>query len=318
MKLSHRLPMLSLLPALVLAFAPLAAEAGKEQARRIHGEYRGQVDGQGKAIQARAVGGGQLELLIYDHGLPGEKNVNIAGQATARREDGRTTASLDNTTRLVWDEQAILWRDSERTRGKLKKIHRKSPTLGQAPPDEAVVLFDGTEASLENWNDGQITDNGLLKEGTRTANDFGDFTLHLEFRVPFQPEADNQGRGNSGLYIHNCYEVQILDSFGQKPRDNGCGSLYRFKTAKPNMTFPPGRWQTYDIEFTAPRFNDEGQKIENARVTVRHNGVRVHDDVELPDGTGAGSDRSEKTAGPLVLQEHDNPVRFRNIWLVRK
>jgi hypothetical protein len=141
--------------------------------------------------------------------------------------------------------------------------------------------------------------------------------LHLEFRLPFKPNAKWQHRGNSGIYIQNRYEVQLLDSFGQPAKDRGCGALYDMKAPQVNMTFPPLTWQTYDIEFQGPEFNDAGEKTEKARITVRHNGVVIHDDVALPHGTGAGKKRGEVEAGPIVLQDHNNPVRFRNIWLVR-
>jgi len=152
--------------------------------------------------------------------------------------------------------------------------------------------------------------------------------MHLEFRLPFKPARapSNQDRGNSGVYIFNNYECQVLDSFALdfdkencpfKPQSDSkqwCGCLYKFKLADIHMVYPPLQWQTYDIEFTAPVFTD-GKKTKNARITVIHNGVKIHNDVELPKGTGAGGGRPEKPRSKIFFQGHGNPVAFRNIWI---
>jgi len=162
-----------------------------------------------------------------------------------------------------------------------------------------------------------MTEDGLLMEGTETAVGYGDMRLHLEFRLPYMPHARGQGRANSGVYVQSRYEIQILDSFGLKGAFNECGALYRERKPDLNMCLPPLSWQTYDIWFRGPRFNAEGGKTENARFTVWLNGVPVQDDVELPSGTGAGKRIGEGTNPlPTKLQNHSNPVRFRNIWLV--
>jgi hypothetical protein len=152
--------------------------------------------------------------------------------------------------------------------------------------------------------------------------------MHLEFMLPFKPGANpsSQHRSNSGIYIFHNYEIQILDSFAldyENPGNNAvkpesenkqwCGAFYKEKLPDVNMTFPPLRWQTYDIDFTAPVFED-GKKVKNARATVRHNGVLIHDDVELKTGTGAGAKRPQVAEGPVHFQGHGNPVMFRNIW----
>jgi hypothetical protein len=131
------------------------------------------------------------------------------------------------------------------------------------------------------------------------------------------PRARGQGRGNSGVYIQKRYEVQILDSFTLSGAPNECGGLYRQRPPDLNMAFPPLSWQTYDIDFTAARFNIDGDKVKNARVTVVHNGVVIHDDVELPNKTGAG-DREGPTPGPIRFQWHNDLVHFRNLWIVEK
>ena len=113
------------------------------------------------------------------------------------------------------------------------------------------------------------------------------------------------------------YETQMLDSFGLEGKDNECGGIYKVAPPKVNMCLPPLAWQTYDVDFTAPRF-EGGKKVKNARVTVRHNGVVVHDDVEITTLTPGGTLKEERPAGPLHLQNHDNPVRYRNIWVLPK
>ena len=257
------------------------------------------------AYQVVALGKGQFHVSVYKGGLP--------GAGWDRSPIGQIKGDTAKIKELV---------------AGAKRVERKSPTLGQKPPAGAVVLFDGKDASA--WKNGKI-DNGLLESGTETSQSFGSFKLHLEFRLPFKPETvpSSQDRGNSGVYTHNRYETQVLDSFGldldrkawkESPKSDPkqwCGCLYKFKVADTNMCLPPLTWQTYDIDFTAAEF-DGDKKTKNARITVVHNGVKIHDDVELPKGTGAGGGRKEIPKGPIVLQGHGNPVRYRNIWIVEK
>jgi hypothetical protein len=199
--------------------------------------------------------------------------------------------------------------------GELKKVERKSPTLGVAPPAQAVVLFDGS--NTDAWQEGTLTPDKLLFPPACTKQSFGDCLLHLEFRLPFMPEARGQGRGNSGVYLQRRYECQVLDSFGLKGENNECGGFYQQQAPAANMCYPPLAWQTYDIEFTAPRYDSDGKKTQNARVTVSHNGVLIHDNVELAHET-PGEQKEAAAAGPLYLQFHGNPVHYRNIWLLEK
>jgi hypothetical protein len=209
----------------------------------------------------------------------------------------------------------------------LERIERKSPTLGEKPPAGAVVLFDGKTNKME----GKVED-GLLWAGAKTKDQFGSFKLHMEFRLPFKPDrmVSNQDRGNSGVYIFNRYECQVLDSFtaphaygrelafkAESDPKQWCASFYKFKYPDNNVSLPALRWQTYDIEFTAPKF-ENGKKVANARISVRHNGVLVHDDVELEKGTGNGGRRPEVPEESIYLQNHGNPVAYRNMWIVRK
>lgn len=197
-----------------------------------------------------------------------------------------------------------------------------------APPSEKIVLFDGDDFSHWKHTNGQPV-RWRLVDGTMqvvpgtgsiiTRQLFQDFELHVEFNVPQSlPETKGQGRGNSGVYLQRRYEVQILDSYGLASKNNDCGALYGLKAPDKNACYKPGEWQVYDIIFRAARFEGEGQhakKVQNARIAVCHNGVLIHDDVELPNKTGAGQPEGAEP-GPILLQDHGNKVRLRNIWIV--
>jgi len=196
-------------------------------------------------------------------------------------------------------------------------------------PKGAIVLFDGKNFShWQKAGDGEIgwkiTGDGAMQVVPKTGSimtkrDFTDFMLHAEFRTPqMPPEVKGQGRGNSGIYIQRRYELQILDSYGLEPKNNECGGIYTFRAPDRNVCKKPGEWQSYDILFHAARWAGEGAKAvktHNARITVFQNGVLIHDDVEVPNKTGAGRPEGPKPA-PILLQEHGNEMSFRNIWIV--
>src|ERR1019366_2494824 len=194
-----------------------------------------------------------------------------------------------------------------------------SPTLGAKPPEGAVVLFDGS--NKDEWIGGRVDKtNGFLKtDGSdiTTKRKFNNYTAHVEFMLPFRPAARGQGRGNSGFYQVDHYELQILDSFGLEGKNDECGGIYQRLDCKVNMCLPPLQWQTYDVEFTnAVR---EGDKlVSKARITVKHNGVVIHDNAEIKSKTGGARGEPEGTPGVLRLQGHGNPLQFRNIWVVEK
>ncbi|MDY3556123.1 DUF1080 domain-containing protein [Gemmata sp. JC717] len=196
-----------------------------------------------------------------------------------------------------------------------------------APPERAVVLFDGKDFSKWVKRDGtsavKWTLKGGVMEGVKGHGDIitrdvfgGKFKLHVEFRVPYEPGGSGQGRGNSGVYLQGRYEVQILDSYGLKSGKNDCGAIYGVAAPAVNACKAPTVWQSYDIEFTPPKV-ENGKKTEPARMTVSHNGITIHDDVAVTsDNTTSGLGGDISKPGPILLQDHGHPVQFRNVWLL--
>lgn len=200
-----------------------------------------------------------------------------------------------------------------------------SPTLNAKPPRGATILFDGSNMdawrTTKGWN---ITEHGTLlvtpgSPDLMSNERFTDMQLHVEFRLPYRPSNRGQDRGNSGVYLQGAYEVQILDSFGLHGYFDECGALYKIAAPKVNACRPPLQWQTYDVTYTGPRYRDDGEVGAYARVTVYHNGVLIHNDLELPRRTGGEDKRARshpRQAQNLKLQEHEDYIEFRNIWLV--
>ncbi len=267
------------------------------------------------AVQIIALGNGQFEVVHYNGGLPGD-GWDGGAQLRFKATRASTGLQLQDGNQLRIDEDCgVLWATSEQQAvvGRYQKVHRSSPTLGLLAPTGGQVLFDGTH--VQEFKNGKMTADGLLMMGTEFKRRFSDFQLHLEFRLPYMPHARGQGRSNSGVYLQSRYEVQILDSFGLSGANNECGALYRYRKPRINMCYPPLSWQTYDITFRSPQFDDSGRKTVNGRLTVRHNGVLIHDDMALERKTGAGAKESPELL-PIKLQNHGNPVHFRNVWIV--
>jgi hypothetical protein len=296
----------------------------------IQGEYVGQIktgDEQAKfGVQIIALGNGKFRAVGLAGGLPGDGWDEITRiEADGQVKDGAVVFSHDNgikgtipyTIRQTGGkpvlDRVMTIKDADgATLGTLKKTFRKSPTLGAKPPAGAIVLFDGTSADA--FVDGRVK-NGLLLEGSTSKQKFQSYKIHVEFLIPFMPTARGQGRGNSGYYSQGRYEAQILDSFGLAPQDNECGAIYGIKAPSINICYPPLSWQTYDVDYTAAVYED-GKKVKNARLTVRHNGVEVQKETEGTHATTAAPVQEGPEPGPVYLQNHGNPVRFRNIWLV--
>jgi len=290
----------------------------------VQGEYVGNfIEGDEVTrigLQVIALGDDKFRAVAFTGGLPGadwkrgEKTETVEG----KMQDDHTVVFVNEEG----EESVATFKDEKLTAtandtvcAKLKKVHRKSPTLGLKPPIDAIILFDGTKAGAKKFKNGTLVQGNLLQHDCETLAKFGDHKLHVEFRTPFMPDARGQARGNSGMYLQGRYECQILDSFGLDGKNDECGGIYSISDPIVNMALPPLVWQTYDVDFTAARYDDAGKKVNNARVTIRHNGVMIQDDVELPKDTpGKYGEGPEK--GPLYLQGHGNPVVFKNVWAI--
>ncbi|MFO1498462.1 MAG: DUF1080 domain-containing protein [Verrucomicrobiota bacterium] len=192
------------------------------------------------------------------------------------------------------------------------------------PPSDAIVLFDGKD--LSKWKsdsggdakwlvqDGYVEVNGTGSIMTR--EEFGDVQLQVEWATPAKVEGDGQGRGNSGVYLQGRYEIQVLDSYHNQTYPHGqAGAFYDNFAPLVNASRKPGEWQTYDIIFRAPKPSADGKEVAPGAFTVLHNGVLVQNHVPVKTSTTASAFTGTTPKGPLVLQDHGNPVRFRQIWI---
>lgn len=328
---------------LFAAFAAVSAEDKKKPAEvytdpakagpdfAIQGEYIAEHGGMKIGVQVIALGGGQFMIKGYRGGLPGDGWVGPGDDGKGvkefkgKLEDGKVKFGDDKVTATIADGK-ISFKAGDQE-GTAEKVHRKSPTEGEKPPEGAIALFDGK--NVDGWTkaDGKspatwiVRDDGVMqvKGGDILSKHkfAGPFTLHVEFMLPFMPHARGQGRANSGVYLHNRYELQVLDSFGLKGLNNEAGGFYQSHDPKVNMCYPPLQWQTYDVEFTPAKF-ENGKKVANARATVKHNGVLVQDNVEFTKGPSPGGVKEDESAQGIRLQDHGNPLMYRNIWAVEK
>ncbi len=202
-----------------------------------------------------------------------------------------------------------------------------TPGTSTAPPSDAIILFDGS--NLDGWTNGKgeaagwkVEDGAMtVVKGTgdvKTKRKFASCQLHIEWRTPKVIEGKGQGRGNSGVFLSNTYEVQVLDSYQNRTYSNGqAASIYKQYLPLVNACRPPGEWQTYDIIYMAPVFNDDGMKVRSGTLTVIQNGVLVQNNVEIKGTTPyIGLPKNPPHGkGPLRLQDHGNPVSYRNIWV---
>lgn len=216
---------------------------------------------------------------------------------------------------------SLLWAAQEDAKAEFPRV--VTPGSESAAPSDAIVLFDGTD--LAGWQhpngdapkwiiaDGiaTVTGGSLI-----TKQHFGDAQLHLEFATPTEISADSQGRGNSGVYLQGRYEVQVLDSYeNQTYPDGQCGAVYGQAPPLVNACRKPGEWQTYDIIFRSARYDEAGKQTAPAAVSVLHNGVLIQNNHEFTGSTTASMQGEGPGDGPIYLQDHGNPLRYRNLWI---
>lgn len=287
--------------------------AGQDYADQ--GEYANDWGG----AQVIALGDDRFRAVIHKGGLPGAGWDKSPKTEVEGRRHGAAILFTNATTGWTYSiaQGVLTTKTDEGDVYQMKKVSRSSPTLGAKAPAGAHILFDGTNA--DGWRNGRIDGRRFLQSGTTSKDIFTNFTLHLEFLLPFKPYGRGQDRGNSGVYFQDRYEVQVLDSFGLKGENNECGGIYTKHKPAVNMCFPPLVWQTYDVDFSAATFDEAGKKIKNAILTVKHNGVLIHDQVEVNSTTtSSGLNTVTPIGGPIQLQDHGNPIYYRNIWAVRK
>jgi hypothetical protein len=299
-------------------------DVAKDPDFAIQGEYVGEritFDSGKQKVGAQVVanGLGEFTVKVYEGGLPGDGSDGKATllKLTAKRtNDATVTITGPNATGSIADGKLTV-NAGLTLNTTLTRVERKSKTLGEKPPEGAVVLFGGA-GDEKNWNGGKIvtlSDGKFLDVGVKSKQKFGAFKAHIEFRLPWMPNSTGQGRGNSGVYLQDRYECQVLDSFGLSGENNECGGIYTQHKPLVNMCLPPMVWQTYDTEFTPAVFDADGKKTKNARATIYHNGVKIHDNIEFPKECPGGQ-KEDATPGPFQFQNHSDPVVFRNVWVV--
>jgi len=323
-----------------LSLALLAGYAVADDDDFIMGNYHGQFDTdawQTRTLRAEVAATAKLRYRAVFH-VGGEgldtQRVEITGRRNREEDKHAVFSGEADLGEALGGEYVVEGRIENETftgtfKGKgrraqtapftLKRVFLEPPTRGMAPPDGAIVLMDGKNMdawhTLPHW---QLLGDGsaqVVPTNLVSKEEFGDALIHVEFLIPFMPNASGQARGNSGVYVQGRYEVQVLDSFGDLPMDNLCGGIYKKAVPLVCASLPPLQWQTYDITFRAPRFDANGNKIQHAEITVVHNGITIHDNVILDGVTAGGVSAEEASVGVLMLQDHGDPVRFRNIWV---
>ena len=321
---------------------------------RYQGEYTGAFDaGDTLGCQVVALGKGIFQAVLYPGGLPGAgwdgTNRSIldgkldaqtvtftaaSGErkhvaATRGREKNPSSTKVSLVTKFppvghvpstATVTGATMTGSSAGKAFKLTKTIRQSPTLGQKPPQGAIVLFDGS--NMDEWTGGSVNKTYKtlmpLPRDLMSKRTFHDYSIHLELMIPYQPEYRSQDRGNSGFYHVHDYEIQVLDSFAMDGNHNECGGIYSHKGPDVNMCLPPLAWQTFDVDFTNAVV-ENGKKVKDAIITVRHNGVLIHDRFKIPHKSKYGVRGGPMgRPGPIKLQNHREPLQYRNIWIVPK
>lgn len=308
-------------------------------------KYQGEYKSDSLGAQVIALGKGKFQAVIYEGGLPGAgwngkarslidgqlKGEQVAFVPAQGKKKYIARSAEEFSATQKFPPQGHKEYSGKIAKGtltltspdgkvlSLKKTVRVSPTMGKKAPEGATVLFDGS--NKDAFQGGRLdAETHLLNtdgKDIRTKKKFNNYHMHIEFLLPYRPEARGQGRGNSGFYQIDHYEVQILDSFGLEGKNNECGGIYQKKDSDVNACLPPLTWQTYDVDFQNAVVKD-GKKVKDAVITVKLNGIVIHDNFSIPGKTGGSRNEPLGTPGPIKLQGHGNPLQFRNIWIVEK
>lgn len=297
----------------------------------IQGEYTGEFDDDHCGVNVIAEGNGKFRVVVFEDGLPGDgwrrgedrlfctaslnDNGDLIVTPVEEDDDGvKKKPDADDSKPITFKVQnGKLHCDKDNN---LTKVERKSPTEGQKAPEGAVVLFADGKKNEEMWIRGEVNEEAqtLWSEAETKPFEKKPYAMHIEFMLSYMPEARGQARSNSGVYIDQAYECQVLDSFGLDGKNNECGGFYTVAEPIVNMCYPPLQWQTYDIDFVPAKFDVDGNKTDKAKITIRHNGVLIHDGIR-PEKETPGCKKEEPEARGLYLQGHGNKVQYRNIWI---
>ncbi|MDA7951811.1 MAG: DUF1080 domain-containing protein [Pirellulaceae bacterium] len=302
---------------------------------RFFGEYLGKMPDTGgrDAIPAGLEIGTQLVILGkeeigvtgYGDGLPGREGkhekfgmiqgaMSFTGKLKLDAAKNLPLKGQAEGTVMLFTKRGTLEGYMNKTRITTHpKIHRKSSTEGEKPPKEGLLLFG---KDTNHFSESKLFKEQYLLPGTSTKEKFGDHTLHIEFMIPLKPTAPKMERAKSGILLQGRYKLHLIDSFGWGPEKKGCGAIGG-NAPRLNLSYPPLSWQTFDIDFKGARYDKSGKKIENAKVTIKQNGTLIHEDLELTETSEEG-EKEGPTKGPLVLQKCDDPILYRNIWVVEK
>lgn len=311
----------------------LVVLSGGAFANAFTGEYTGTYyPDRVKTLEAKAmvvpVGDSVYRILVSANGEDGVEGTQVEIYGA---EEGNELLLFARSGGYGWGGEIrgehLSIRTAYHQHFELDKTERHSSTERAEPPENALVLLpykDGEKPDISAWTNDQweALDSGAMrvKKGagnTKTKQEFTDIEkLHIEFKLPVEQNSSGQGRGNSGVFLNGNYEVQILDSFGVIPTSGDCGGIYNLASPMKNVALPPGAWQTFDISFKTPQMQEDGTVTQLPRITVLFNGVKVHDDLEIPYSTYADQ-KGHIAQGSIELQDHGHLVEFRNIWVVQ-
>ncbi|MDO4574281.1 MAG: DUF1080 domain-containing protein [Planctomycetia bacterium] len=309
----------------------------------IQGEYLWKAGEKAFAVQVIADGDGKFTLVGFPGGFPGEgwldgqyrivfkgevkgDFVEFKAAYMENKEDYKKQLPIpekrkDAVARLDIKAKKLIFPTPGMPDRIAEPVDRKSVTLGRACPEGGVLLYDGMAPDKTNTD--KIARFRKINEETGAM--FSEFTtkaidsqkkyyLHCEFMLSFMPRAKSQGRSNSGVYLSECYESQVLDSFGLRGENNECGGFYQQTRPLFNACYSPLKWQTYDFILTPAKYDADGKKIANARITSALNGIVIHNDIELSGQTPGCKPEANEPRG-IYFQGHGNNVQFRNIWV---
>ena len=290
------------------------------------GEYADEDEDNPYGLNIIAEGDGKFKFVGFKGSLPGDgwkkgdrrifgtltfKNDTMLDYVLEYVEENGEREKMDLPFTPILEDGKLRFADSQTL---YRRIERKSPTLGQKAPEGAVIIFDGeSEGHLANGDKNEEAGT-MWSEFTSKPLARKPYLLHVEFLLSYMPNDRGQGRSNSGVYLDEAFEVQVLDSFGLEGENNECGGIYSHCAPKLNMCYPPLQWQTYDIEFEPPLYDADGNITSPGKFrTVKHNGVVVQENFEITEGTPSGRPAAAEPRG-VYFQGHGNKVQYRNIW----